>query len=62
MDFSLLNIVLCAAVPISWVGVGLYCRRWERRCRQREERWEQFSSNRVQLNRELERIWDLLKR
>ena len=57
MDFDLLNIMSCATVPTSWVLVGLHRRRCERRRRQREGSWEHFARNRIQLDRDLDRIW-----
>lgn len=62
MCLSLLNIMLCVGVPAAWVAVGFYCRRCERRRGQQEKLWARFARNRIELDRELDHVWDLLKR
>ncbi|HLH84453.1 MAG TPA: hypothetical protein VKV38_14415 [Trebonia sp.] len=62
MHVSPASVVLTMAVLCAWGMAALYCYRCARRRGQWQARWERFASGHRDLDRDLSRIWHLLRR
>lgn len=57
MHFSVLNLVLCVAVPAIWTAVGWYCRHGERRRARHRAEWARAAPGLRDLETGLEQVW-----
>lgn len=55
---SWVSLLVAGFVAVTWGAVGLTSYRGARRRRQREDAWAQFSRGHIELDRELDKVWN----